>query len=232
MTAIVSHKDKDELEKRAVDIISHSFNKLLQKQKTVVFGIPGGRSVPGIFRRLKEKNIPWEKVHIFMVDERLVFLNHPESNFKLAKENFIDELLIGGLLPAENIHPFVMDERKPDFGISDYENKLIKHGGIYDLVLLSSGEDGHVASLYPKHHSIKDNSEFYLIFHDSPKLPNDRMTISRKLLLKSKVAILLFIGEIKKGAYAKFQDKNIDHSSCPAKLVLHIKNSYVLTNLE
>ena len=232
MAIITSYKDKDELEKHAADIISRSINRLLEHQRTVVLGVPGGRSVSGIFRRFKEKNIPWKKVHVFMVDERLVPLNHPDSNFKLAKEHFIDELTRRGCLLPENVHPFVMAEGQPDFGISDYEEKLIERGGIYDLVLLSSGEDGHVAGLYPHHHSINDDSQFYLVYHDSPKLPKDRMTISRKLLLQSKSAVLLFVGETKKGAYAKFEDKSIDYHSCPAKLVLSIKDSYVLTDFK
>lgn len=204
MTTIISNKDKDVLEKKAVNIISSSINNLLLKKERIIFGITGGRSVSGIFKLLKEKNIPWGNVHIFMLDERLVPIDDKESNFRLAKENFIDELISKGLLPEENVHPFAMDESKKNFGISDYEAELKKYGGVYDIILLSSGEDGHVAALYPNHHSVRDESEFYLIVHDSPKLPKDRMTISRKLLIKSKVAILLFIGEIKKDAYNNF----------------------------
>ena len=97
---------------------------------------------------------------------------------------------------------------------------------------MSSGEDGHVAALYPNHHSIRNDSDFFLSMRDSPKPPKDRMTMSRKLLTKSKIVILLFFGEIKEDAYRKFLDGNIDVDSCPAKLVLSIKDSYVLTNLD
>jgi len=226
MTLTIALNDINELNKKAADIILKSITKLLLSQKKVVLAVPGGRSVVGIFNLLKEKDIPWKKVHIFMVDERLVPLNDPRSNFKLAEENFIGELMNKGLLLQENVHSFLMD-----LGTSYYEAELRKYNGRYDIVLLSSGEDGHVAGLYPNHHSIRNNSDFFISMSDSPKPPEDRMSASRKLLMKSKVAILLFFGEIKMGAYRKFLDDNIDVDSCPAKLVLSVNDSYVLTDL-
>ena len=206
----------------AADVIKESIDKLLLKQDTVVFGIPGGNSVSGIFNKLKKKKIEWEKVHIFMVDERLVPIDNSQSNFKLAKENFIQELLGNGSLKKKNIHPFIIG--------NDYEAELKKIKDFYDIVLLSSGEDCHIGALYPNHHSIKDDSDFFIIMRDSPKQPKDRMTLSRKLLLKSKVAILLFLGKTKKDAYKKFKNDKVDINSCPAKLILSIKDSYVLIN--
>ena len=231
MTEIIVDK-RENLEQKAADIISDSINNLLKKQETVVLAIPGGRSVTGIFKNLKEKNIPWKKAHIFIVDERLVPIDHKESNFRLAKESFIEELINKGLLPKENTHPFILNKSEPDSGISAYQEEIKKHGSIYDIVLLSSGEDGHIGALYPSHHSIKDNSDYYITMHDSPKPPKDRMTMSKKLLSKSKVAILLFFGEGKRQAYNKFLDKSINISSCPAKLINQIKHSYVLTDLK
>ncbi len=136
MTTTISHKNKNEMDRGVVNVISQSINWMLKKQKTVVFGIVGGRSVSGIFRRLKATDISWKKTHIFMIDERLVPLDSPQSNFRLAKEKFINELLINKRLPPENVHPFVMDISKPDFGISNYEDTLQCYGNIYDIILL------------------------------------------------------------------------------------------------
>ncbi len=230
MTEIIVSEIKN-LEEKAAEIISDSINTLLKQQETVVLAVPGGRSVSGIFGQLKVKKILWKKVHIFMVDERLVPINSKESNFKIIKENFIGELAKKGILPKKNIHPFILDKSKSDCGISYYKEELKKHGGIYDIILLSSGEEGHIAALYPAHHSIKDESEYYITMHDSPNPPKNRMTMSKNLLLKSKVAILLFLGEIKREAYTQFLNKSIDINSCPAKLVNSIKDSYVLTDL-
>lgn len=231
MTTTISGKNQDELDRFTLNIMANFTEELLRNQDQVVIAIPGGRSVQGVFELLGEDSIPWERMHIFMVDERLVLLNHQDSNFKLAQEMFLDKLVAKGVLPEENIHPFVLDRDAEDFGILHYEQELKRHGGIFDIVLLSAGEDGHIGALYPNHHSIKSEADFYLTMNDSPKPPKARMTLSRKLLLKSKVAILLFFNKTKKEAYRKFLNGQVHYESCPAKLALMIDDSYVITNL-
>jgi 6-phosphogluconolactonase len=226
MNKPVFYENLKETSKKAADIIAQSINKLLSTQEQVVLGIPGGRSVSRIFKKLKGKNIPWKKVHIFMIDERMVSIEDDESNFRLAMECFFGELIDKKKLPEQNIYPFI-----PGKGIKSYEKELKDLGGSYDIILLSSGEDGHIGALYPNH-SIKDESEYYLTMNDSPKPPKDRMTSSRKLLLRSKVAILLFFEEAKRDALNRFQDKKLDINDCPAKLLNYIKDSYILTDLK
>ena len=59
----------------------------------------------------------------------------------------------------------------------------------------------------------------------------DRMTSSRKLFLRSKVAIVLFFGELKREAFKRFQNIKLDINDCPAKVVNFINESYILTDL-
>ncbi|MDK1031047.1 MAG: 6-phosphogluconolactonase, partial [Planctomycetia bacterium] len=173
------------LQRAAAELITDSIVGLLAEKELVVLAVPGGRSVSGIFALFRAQDIPWRKVHIFMVDERLVPLSDDRSNFKLAREGFTDALVAEGKLPQENVHPFVFDGSKEDSGLAGYEEELRDLGGACDIVLLSSGEDGHIGALYPNHHSFRDESEFYVAMHDSPKPPPDRMTMSRKLLLRA-----------------------------------------------
>jgi len=69
------------------------------------------------------------------------------------------------------------------------------------VVLLSSGEDDHIASLFPNHETIKYNKDFFISTKTSPKPPKNRMSSSRKLLSKTKVSILLFFSKSKKQAF-------------------------------
>jgi 6-phosphogluconolactonase len=235
MVTTLSAKNKDKLIQLAIDIIACSVADLLKTQAEVVLAIPGGRSIQGIFKALAEKEnigkLPWGKVQIFMVDERLVPINHRDSNFGLAKEVFLGKLTGQGVLPPKNLHPFTMDKRKEDLGILAYEQELEQYGTGYDIVLLSAGEDGHIGALFPDHHSIYDDSEFYLSMNDAPKPPRNRMTLSRRMLLRSGTAILLFLGKAKKDAYKRFLNSRLDYQSCPAKLALWIDNLYVITDL-
>lgn len=218
---IISEKNQEKLFSKVADIIEASIGEILKEKKIIVFGVPGGRSMPGIFSELTRRNIDWERIHIFMVDERMVPIDDQQSNFKLAKEYLIDRLKI----PSSNVHPFVLEK-----GINAYSQELKKVGGFYDIMLLSAGEDGHVGALYPNHHSIRDDSEYFIQMNDSPKLPPKRMSCSRKLLMSTKVAILLFMGVAKKDAFEKFKN-NAEVNELPASMVRSIKDSYVFTDL-
>lgn len=225
MTAIIK-ASRYELESKAAKIISDSIFKLLETKDQVVLAIPGGRSVCAVFESLKKEDLPWDKVHVFMVDERMVPLDDSQSNFKLVSDCFLSELSKQNKLPKENVHPFRVEQ-----GIAAYEKELKSLGGAYDIVLLSAGEDGHMGGLFPNHDSLKDDAEYFVEFHNSPKPPPGRMSMSRKLLLKTQIAVLLFFGEGKREAFKKFSDQTVDYAACPVKLVSSIKESFVLTDL-
>jgi len=203
---------REELESKVADIIAEKIRINLKKKEKVLLGLPGGTSVSGIFEKLKEKDIQWEKVHIFMVDDRRVPLDHKESNFRLVKET----------LSKGNMHPYYY--KKP---IEDYVSEFKKFGDKFDIILLSAGEDGHTAGLFPNI-TINNTEDYFFTFDNSPKPPTRRMTASKNLLEKSNSALLLFFGENKKMAYKKIEDETISVIDYPAKLVNSIEDSYVL----
>lgn len=223
MTRII-FEEKD-VYKKATDVIVKSLKKVLSEKDNAIIALPGGRNIFPIIELLKKEKIPWENIHVFMVDERLVPITDDNSNFKLIQG--LDEVM-----PKENLHPFVLDEKKKDFGLSVYENEIKKYGGAYDIVVVSAGEDGHIAAMYPNHHSLEDTSNYYMLMHDSPKPPKDRMSTTANMLMKSKIGLILFVGDAKKDAYRKFLDDNMDFRNCPAKLISKLKESYVITNIE
>jgi 6-phosphogluconolactonase len=219
-------QDKLKVDQEAARIIIRSVSEIIKKKEICILAIPGGKSVSGIFKLIKEtQEIPWGKVHIFMVDERMVSINDDNSNFKLANDTFIGELTHNGKLPKQNVHPFKVEQ-----GIESYQKELERLGGKYDIILLSAGEDGHVGALFSNHHSIRDKSPFFITMDDSPKPPPERMTSSRLLLEKADTAILLFYGEGKKEAYKKFRDEKVTIEDLPTKLVKNIKNSFVISS--
>lgn len=227
---IIQNKRK-ELEIKAANQITQKIHEYLKTQPHVVFAIPGGRSILGIFSLLKHQNISWEKVHIFMADERLVSPDSSDTNFRQAEKEFLEYLVKQNKLPRKNLHPYTYFNFPDEKGLEAYKNELKEISDKFDILLLSSGEDGHVGSLFPHHPSIKDPSEFFIISKDTPKPPTKRLAASRKLLEKSKTAILLFFGETKAQAFKNFQDKNLSIIDCPAKLVQSIQDSHVFLDI-
>jgi 6-phosphogluconolactonase len=232
MVEIISQLNETGLGLKAATIIKESITRILEKKSYVVVAIPGGRSIPLVFGNLKKMDIPWINIHIFMVDERLVPIEDPESNFKLANDVFIKEMIEKKGLPKENVHPFIFKPDQKNKGIDEYKTELENYGGKFDIVFLSSGEDGHVAGLYPNHHSIKDDSDYFLIMDDSPKPPKDRMTASRKLISSADSVVLIFKGEAKKEAFDLLKESENHPEKCPARIIYEIKNSFIVTDLE
>ena len=223
--------DRKILDSKASDFFAYHTKNILNKKNLVLWAVPGGRSVSGIFRSLaKRGDMPWEKIHLFIIDERLVPVGDIESNYRLLYENLTDELLKKGKISTDNIHPFIFKPGDNDQGSGGYEEELKRFGNYFDIILLSSGEDCHIAGIYPNHHSVKNKYKYFFTMDDSPKPPKARMSSSRTLLLKSTAALLLFYGESKKSAFTDFLDSNINETRCPAKIVAKINNSLILTD--
>jgi 6-phosphogluconolactonase len=230
MLSSVVAKDAKELAEAAAAALARSVDRVLEQRDRCVLGVPGGRSAGAVFTALRDRPVPWERVHVFMADERLVPIESPDSNFSVVGAALIDPLRAAGRLPAGNVHPFVTDPAQPDGGVAAYSRLLARHGGRYDVVLLSAGEDGHVASLFPRHRLLEAKSPHVLV-EDAPKPPPRRMSMSLALLRTAAAGVLVFAGEGKRMAYRAFSDPAAEVAACPAVAVKGLSEAYVLTDL-
>jgi 6-phosphogluconolactonase len=178
---------------------------------TALLALPGGRSVGRVAEVLRadEMEVPWEKVHIFFVDERCVDLESPESNYQALRETFLEPLTAAGRLPRGNLHlPQESGEGPCDPGAYTRALEAVAGGpgrGRFDVVLLGVGEDGHIASLFPDHTALRNRERQYLLVEDAPKEPPRRITASRRLIASAETAIALFLGEGKRRALQRFR---------------------------
>ncbi|MDO5700325.1 MAG: 6-phosphogluconolactonase [Bowdeniella nasicola] len=70
----------------------------------------------------------------------------------------------------------------------------------FDIVFLGMGPDGHIASLFPGHCQVLDESADVLAETHSPKPPALRASMSVSRLLRTELLVLLFSGESKRTA--------------------------------
>lgn len=224
---------KENLAKKAAELIAKKIPEIMEnfEKSKINLGVVGGSSVGMVFDELKKQNIEWKNVNIWMVDERFATLDSPDLNFTIAKNHFVDELVSSGKLPAENVFPFEYKPEIEDHGVGEYSAKFQENGTTYDIALLSSGEDGHVGSLFPFHPSIEDQSPFFIAVKDAPKDPPDRISASFNLISQSTVGLILFFGSGKEEAFNNFTNPNIDKNTCPAKVVEHMHEGYVYKTL-
>src|SRR5258705_7358331 len=101
---------------------------------------------------LLQAKVPWSKIQFFFGDERHVPPDHPESNFRMAKEAMFAKAPID----AKQVHRIKAEKRNAAEAAAQYEDDLRASFGLaadqlpgFDLVLLGMGPEGHTAFLFP-----------------------------------------------------------------------------------
>jgi 6-phosphogluconolactonase len=120
--------------------------------------LTGGSSPEGLYRLLaaepRRSELPWDRVHWFIGDDRFVPESDPLSNMGMARRLFLDSCRA----PRQNIHPIATDANHPEGAARLYQDDLKQFYGadrldpsrpLFDLVLMGLGGDGHTASLFP-----------------------------------------------------------------------------------
>ena len=206
----------------------------LSSDSTIVFGLCGGRSIVNLLKELRNSEIfirkYLPKIHFFLVDERLVDISVPESNFYLLNQEFFQNLLKQNLINKDQIHYFPACTQNIQLLLKTYSKDLQKIKNSFDICILGVGEDGHIASLFPNHPSLESQDEYFIEVKDAPKMPAGRMSASLKMLSRSKFLIGLFLGESKKEAFKNFKNNSISITQCPAK-ILNSVNSLIVSDL-
>ena len=133
---------------RAAERIAQVAREAVAERGRCALAISGGTTPWLAFRALAGKDVPWDRVHLFQVDERVTPSGDPERNYLHLKEALIERIPI----PAANVHPMPVEEEDLDAGGRRYDADLRGIAGtppVLDLVQLGLGEDGHTASLFP-----------------------------------------------------------------------------------
>ena len=152
---IIITDDARELARIAANIFMSTAKDCVTQGNLFTVAISGGSTPRDMHKFLAEEpyrsDIPWNKTHIFWVDERCVSVDDPASNLGLAKKDFLERIPI----PLEQIHS-MPGESAPEEGAKNYQEEMEKvfrakeeDLPIFDLIFLGMGKDGHTASLFP-----------------------------------------------------------------------------------
>jgi len=155
--------------------------------------LAGGTTPERCYELLAEMEVVWAKVTILFGDERCVPPDHPDSNYRVAREKLLDKVS-----PA-TVHRMPA-ELGPDEGAKEYAQTIANLVPL-DLVILGVGEDGHTASLFPNHPILKATGLVAGI-KNSPKPPPERVTLTLETIQAAKQVIVLATGKGKAEAVA------------------------------
>lgn len=162
-------------------------------------------------------DLDWSKVHLWFGDERCVPPDHPDSNYRMARETLIDAIDI----PEQHIHP-MRGEFKPIEAADIYENELrsIFDADLprFDLVYLGLGDDGHTASLFP-HTTALSQTERWVVANHVQKLGAWRLTLTAPVINHARVVAFLVVGETKADALYTVVHGEYQPDDTPAQMI-------------
>lgn len=185
--------------------------------------LSGGSTPRRLFALLADPSQPfrdridWSAVHLFWGDERHVPPDHPESNYRMAREALLDAVPI----PQGNVHRMRGEEPDAARAAALYEDELrafFSGAPRFDLVLLGLGADAHTASLFPGTAAVRER-ERWVAAPYVEKLDTFRITLTPAVLDRAVAVMFLVQGEEKAGAVRTVLEGARDADRSPAQAV-------------
>ncbi len=159
----------DSAETLAHDVADWLCGLAQASDRAFAVSLSGGSTPRRLYERLAAPEIasrfPWSRVHWFWGDERFVPHDHPDSNFRMAREAFLSRVPV----PPENIHAVPTEGLSPQDAAAAYETTLKSfYGGrtlaadrpLFGVTLLGLGDDGHTASLFPGQPALQETKRW------------------------------------------------------------------------
>jgi 6-phosphogluconolactonase len=158
-------------------------------------------------------DVPWDRVHVYFGDERAVPPEHPDSNYRMAKESLLSRVPI----PSSQVYRPAAEAPDRDAAARAYEALL---PAAFDLIILGIGEDGHTASLFPGSDALLE-TERLCVPVIGPKPPPARVTFTPPVLERAHLLLMLAVGAGKAEAVARALEAAWDPRATPAQLARH-----------
>lgn len=224
----IHHSGKDTMACQVADWLSSRLAQTVEQKGQALLCVSGGTSPIPMFQQLAKSALPWSRITVTLVDERLVPEHHPASNAKLVQEH-----LLQGPAKAAQWQPWVFggqmsgDVHLDLVAQSERVERLLDRLGPADLMVLGMGEDGHIASLFPQASNLQaalalDQTHPCLPVFLNPPPPNapfHRISVTLAYILKSAALVLPASGASKQ---AVLQSAMVsEQSPLPVARVLH-----------
>ena len=200
-------------EKLLIESFINEFKKIAVKKelkkKRLTFVLTGGTSPIKLYKELSKLKIDWTNIDFFWGDERYVSKTSKYSNYLLAKKNLQKFIKI----KKKQIYSVNTKKKSPKKSALDYGDKIKKYFKNkkikFDIFLLGMGDDGHIASIFPKNLENKSNK----ITRPVTRKDFQRISINLKIINNSKLIFLWL--NTKKRTKIFFQLKNKREKEIP-----------------
>lgn len=192
--------DADALLRAAASRIAAAAERAIRARGRFLVVLAGGDTPRGAYRLLRELPAGWPGWQVYFGDERCLPPDDPARNSRMAGEALLDHVPI----PRSQLH-YIPAERGARAAAAAYADSL-RGIGIFDMVLLGLGEDGHTASLFPGGDwgTAPDAPDVLAVF-DAPKPPPERVSLSAARLGRAHEVLFLVAGAAKRAALQRWR---------------------------
>src|SRR5262245_52537115 len=168
------YPDTAALTRRAAELFVEIAVAAVATQGRFSVALAGGKTPRAVYSLLATDEfatcVDWSLMHVFWGDERCVPPEHPESNYRMARETLLDFVPI----PVGSIYR-IHGEDDPTQAAEDYDALL--HSFFdgrclmpqlcarFDLIMLGMGDEGHTASLFPGTAAVHEQDSWVVAHH-------------------------------------------------------------------
>lgn len=191
----------DAAARRAAEIIAADARAAIAARGNFVFAVSGGRTPWAMLRALATMDLPWDRLHLLQVDERVAPAGTAERNLTHIEASLREQA------PAtlHSILAMPVEAADLDAAASAYAASLRRIAGtppMLDLVHLGLGADGHTASLVPDDPALGARGDVALA---GPYQGHRRMTLTYPVLNRARRVLWLVTGAEKAPMLARFR---------------------------
>ncbi|MGD8343005.1 MAG: 6-phosphogluconolactonase [Desulfobacterales bacterium] len=210
----------------AAETLVQHIGKTLQTEDVYSIALSGGSTPRRLYELLADNTeldrpIPWERIHFFWGDERLVAPDHPDSNYRMAFKAMLSRVPI----PSANIHRVPTENLDASKAAEDYARDMQRffgntNGDIprFNCVLLGMGSDGHTASLFPDSPALSEQKRL-VVANRVEKFDSFRITLTIPVLNNADLILFLVSGGEKADVLQTVLEGDAAPERYPARLI-------------
>jgi 6-phosphogluconolactonase len=211
--------DKAALIQRGLELTLEKIHQAIAQHNQFTIALAGGGTPKPLYEALAAQDLPWDKIQVFWGDERYVPPAHPDSNQRMARLAWLDQVPI----PPENIHPMPTSSNDPAADAQKHEAELQEFFKLpagkfpcFDLILLGIGDDAHTASLFPHTDALQVRDRLVTVGN---KDGQPRITFTVPLINHAACVLFLIAGASKQSALTQIFAPEADNLTYPARLI-------------
>ena len=226
-TNILTWKDAEAVSVAAAHFFIADCHRCIARRGRFIVALSGGNTPKRLYQLLAtpefSNNIPWNKIFLFLSDERFVPYTDADSNYRMIKENLLDHISI----PEKNIFPVPVNgtakkcAKVYEATIKDFFNNKKP---VIDFLLLGVGDDGHTASLFPGTDILKEKKKLVKEVWVEAK-QTFRISFTLPFINKAAQIIFLVAGKEKATVVSDIVHHKKIKPALPAQLVNPVKGN-------